>query len=421
MFSKEELYWVWLAEQLGADSPDFKKLYKAYQDPYEIFRMGPADLDNSSLDVGAQARRRLADKDLRRASEILDACEQIGVRILHFGDPKFPQQLTEIQNPPCLLYYAGTLPDYEHRFTVGMVGTRNMSDYGMHNAYRLAYEMASAGALTVSGLAEGIDGVCAAATIEAGGITTAITGCGLDIAYPKHHGKLMNEIVRSGGVVMSEYPPGTKPMPYHFPVRNRLISGFSHCVIVVEARIGSGSLITAKAAITQGKDVYAVPANVGTGAAEGANQLLQDGAKFLVDTNVLMQKYRYLFGDDHLRNRPRNLPQKADQEALERYGVIGKDRACKTVREPYGKADVPEKRTERKEPAAVGRPEPEKVAPTGSAIEQAILKAMPDGEPVSADALQIEGHSLGEVLATLTALELTGRVRKLPGSLYLKK
>ena len=420
MFSKEEIYWVWLAEQLGADSPDFRKLYRAYQDPYEIFRMDENELEKIP-EIGAQARRRLANKDLKRASEILDACEQIGIRILRFGDPKFPQQLAEIQNPPCLLYYAGDLPDYEHRFTVGMVGTRQMSDYGMHNAYRLAYELSRAGALTVSGLAEGIDGVCAAATIEAGGKTTAIIGCGLDIAYPKHHGKLMYEIVRSGGVILSEYPPGTPPRPYHFPVRNRLISGFSHCIIVVEARIGSGSLITAKAAIMQGKEVYALPANVGTSAADGANQLLQDGAKFLMDTKSFLRKYRYLFENGKLSSQNRTLPKEADLEALERYGVIRKDHACKKVSKPSPEADplpkqtapvVEVRRTEPKEPIQ---------KQSGSAIEQAILGAMPEGEAVSADALQIEGYSLGEILAALTTLELEGSVRKLPGSLYRKR
>ena len=416
MFSKEELYWVWLAEQLGADSPDFRKLYRAYQDPYEIFRMDENELENA-LEIGAQARQRLADKDLKRASEILDACERIGIRILHFGDPKFPQQLCEIQNPPCLLYYAGDLPDYEHQLTVGMVGTRQMSDYGMHNAYRLAYELANAGTLTVSGLAEGIDGVCAAATIEAGGKTTAIVGCGLDIAYPKHHGKLMNEIVRSGGVILSEYPPGTRPLPYHFPVRNRLISGFSHCVIVVEARIGSGSLITAKSAIMQGKEVYAVPANVGTSAADGANQLLQDGAKFLMDTKAFLQKYQYLFENGKLRNQNRQPPKEADLEVLERYGVIGKDRACKKVRKPQVEPVAETRQKELQEPK-IDRPIPKQSAST---VEQAILDAMPDGEAVSADALQIEGYALGEILATLTALELEGLVRKLPGSLYRKK
>ena len=162
MFSKNEVYWVWLAEQLGADSPDFKKLYRIYQEPYEVFRLDAEELERLP-EIGVQAKQRLANKNLQRASEILDACERIGCRILHFGDAEYPQELAEIKNPPSLLYYAGELPDYGRRFAVGMVGTRTMSDYGMHSAYRLAYELADAGALIVSGLAEGIDGVCAAA------------------------------------------------------------------------------------------------------------------------------------------------------------------------------------------------------------------------------------------------------------------
>ena len=151
--------------------------------------------------------------------------------------------MREIDTPPVLLYYAGTVARFEERLCVGLVGTRRMSVYGMEMAYKISYELSCGGAVTVSGLAEGIDGVCAAAALRAGGFTVAVLGCGLDRVYPTHHGKLMNEVARNG-LLLSEYPPATQPLYYHFPARNRIISGLSHAVVVVEAGLGSGSFIT---------------------------------------------------------------------------------------------------------------------------------------------------------------------------------
>ena len=257
MRQNDTLFWIWLSEALGAANAEFRRLIELYESPYEIFQ---TDAEELELRVGLKEKTvlALADKSLERAAEILEACERLGIGILPYTSELYPASLREIKMPPVLLYYAGTVPKLENRLCVGVVGTRRMSAYGMEMTYKISYELACGGAVTVSGLAEGIDGVCAAATLKAGGFTIAVLGCGLDRVYPTHHGKLMNEVA-ANGLLLSEYPPATKPLYYHFPARNRIISGLSHAVAVVEAGLGSGSLITAKEAVMQGKGLRTHP------------------------------------------------------------------------------------------------------------------------------------------------------------------
>lgn len=363
-------------------------------------------------------------KDLTEATKIFDACERAGISVLPYSAERFPQILREIPDPPILLYYVGQFPDFAHLFCIGMVGTRKMSESGMQIGYRLSYELASAKALVISGLAEGIDGVCAVGAIAGGGKTVAVVGCGLDIVYPRHHEKLMEHIVGSGGAVLSEYPPGTRPMHYHFPIRNRIISGLSQVVIVVEAGGMSGSLITAKEAVTQGRAVYAVPASTEIAAAEGNNQLLRDGAKVVLEAQDVVDRYRYVFEARPLAERVRKLTAGADKDALRRYGVIDFERiaprgetiAAKQATKAIPPTPAPTEATPKAEPK---QSIPDDTLQSLSPVQKAVLEAMPDDVPVTAEAIKTE-YPLGEVLAALTMLEILGIVRKLPGSMYGK-
>ena len=439
MRQNDVLFWIWLAEALGAANSDFRKIIELYESPYEVFCAEAEELERRA-GLREKTVADLLDKSLKRASEILDHCERLGIGLMPYDSELYPQSLREIKNPPVLLYYVGRVPKFSDHLCVGIVGTRKMSAYGMETTYKISYELARKKVITISGLAEGIDGVCGAATMKAGGFTVAVMGCGLDRAYPLHHGKLMNEVAKHG-LLLSEYPPGTKPMHYHFPIRNRIISGLSHAVAVIEAGLGSGSLITAKDAIMQGKDVFAVPSNADGIGSEGTNGLLRDGAYFATCAEDILRKYEYLFpmSAGAVEKCPR-----ADVAYLQAIGVIGERlRAVGETRKeksPTSSDEVEKKCTRSKcrahrdqnekniNVAACSGAEPKPMqnerrtgaSPLLSPLQEEILRAMPDDRAISSDALMRLEHPHGEILTALTMLEITGLVEKLPGAAYRK-
>lgn len=424
----ELIDWIRLAEAIGRSGTVFRKLVGHFTHPAELFGADEETL-RAIPELTENNVRALRSGDPAGAIAILEACERLGIRILPYGDDDFPRILREIPDPPPLLYYVGTLPDFANTFCVGMVGTRKMTESGLENGYRLAYELASAQALVISGLAEGIDGVCAVGAMEGGGKTVAVIGCGLDIAYPRHHGKLMNRIVDSGGAIFSEYPPGTRPMHYHFPIRNRIISGLSQVVIVVEAGAASGSLITAREAVTQGRKVFAVPADAEAEEAAGNNQLLRDGASVVLEAQDLVDRYRYVFDTRPLAEKVRPLVGGADREVLKRCGVIAWDRPERenpAKRQPVGNGlpqgnepHVSSAPSAKQPPETAETKMPDEVLQSLTPVQRAVLEAMPDDIPVTSESIRTE-YPFGEVLAALTMLEILGIVRKLPGSMYGK-
>ena len=446
MRSKDTLYWIWLSNALGAGSSAFRRVISLYDTPFEVFRAEETELEQIS-GLTERAKRALCDKSLERATEILDQCQREGIGVLTYDEDAYPRALREIQKPPMLLYYRGNLPDFNRNLCVGIVGTRSMSAYGMRQAYKMSYELASAGALVVSGMAKGIDGVAAAAALKAGGTTVAVLGCGVDVAYPTHHLPLGQEISKAG-VILSEYAPGTRPNSYHFPMRNRIISGLSQATVVVEAGIGSGSLITAKDAILQGRDVFALPANVGSKGADGTNGLLRDGAKMALSTDDILEPYQYTYAESLNLEAFRASKSLAEIDLvhLASLGVIelstnsnGEAKMSlspATPKEKEKKATKPratsakqERRTdpkeEREEPKVVPPAKstasiPEATLATLTPAQKAILEAIPDDGTLSADAIYALELPRADLMAALTMLEIMGLVQKLPGSLYKK-
>ena len=190
---------------------------------------------------------------------------------------RFPPLLRAIYDPPPRLYLRGTAEDVLARRTVAVVGARACSPYGAHVARRLGRELAAAGLVVVSGLARGVDGEAHRGALEAGGLTVAVLGCGIDRDYPAAHSDLARRI-REGGLIVSEYEPGVEPAPWRFPARNRIIAGLSAATVVVEARERSGALITADLALEEGRDVLAVPGEITSAFSAGTNALLKLGA-----------------------------------------------------------------------------------------------------------------------------------------------
>ena len=273
------IYWIWLSLSCTPDSSTFPRLLEKFSDAREVYE---ADIKEISRAIGFRSsdRRALDDKDLTRAQEIYEFCKKHNVGILAYPDKKYPDSLRGIPTPPVLLYYRGILPDFERDFFVASVGTRSLTDYGRRAAFNLSYDLARTGAIIVSGMAIGIDGVSHAGALAAGAPTIAVLGSGIDVCYPADHLALAREIVKTG-CIFTESPPRTKPTRYSFPRRNRIISGLSNATIVIEGGERSGAVITARHAKRQGRPVYALPGNVGNRGSEAANLLLKNGARLV--------------------------------------------------------------------------------------------------------------------------------------------
>jgi DNA processing protein len=214
---------------------------------------------------------------LQKAKTLQNICLRKNIGILTLDDEAYPTRLKYISEPPIILFYKGVLPDFGKMPAIGVVGTRKATGYGLGVACDFGKQLSVCGGLVVSGGAAGIDSAALKGALEAEGQTVAVLGCGVDVVYPRNNRKLFTDI-QERGCLLSEYLPGTEPKPWQFPERNRIISGLSNGVLVIEAPAKSGALITAKDALEQGRDVYAVPANIDMPTCEGSNALLGDGA-----------------------------------------------------------------------------------------------------------------------------------------------
>ena len=319
--NEELLYWIWMAEACGAGNRLGMALLRKFGTVQKIYRQKPEDVQNwKFLNNGEKknALDMLQNKSLAGAEQILDRCTQLGIRLLHFEDAEYPDSLRSLQNAPLLLYYKGSFPKIDKRLTTAVVGTRTMSDYGRKMSYSLGYGLAVGGSLIVSGMALGIDSMAMMGALDAGGNTIAVLGCGVDVVYPKEHTHVYNRILEKGGCILSEYAPGTEPKGEHFPVRNRIISGLSDAGVVVEGKTGSGSLITARHLIYQGRKLFAVPGQVGLPGSEGPNDLIRNGALPAVTAEDILCEFEYMFPDTVRVHVTHNACRNLDADTLSR-------------------------------------------------------------------------------------------------------
>jgi DNA processing protein len=284
------------------------------------------------------------------------------------NDPEYPLNLREIYDPPLVLYVRGALLAGE-KHAIGIVGSRRTSLYGQEMSRKLAYQLARVGATIVSGLARGIDTCAHKGALQAKGRTIAVIGCGIDQMYPPENAKLADEIVEKGGAVVTEFPFGVKPDKQHFPMRNRIISGWSMGVIVVEANQKSGALITAKFANEQGRQVFAVPGRADSILSRGANKLIKDGAKLTEDAEDVLSEFEYLV--------PKDKVARAD---------AGGTRSALKLSE----------------------------------MEAKVMAAIGDEEVVIDELIRATGLTSAAVSATLLGLEMKKVVKQLPGKLYAR-
>ena len=277
---RDVLSWTWLSVRLGAASPYLNPLLEHFAAAADVYAADHAALA-AVEGLPESVRLRLLDKDTDRAERILEDCRRLGIGVMTYDDPRYPRLLKQIAKPPAVLYFVGKPIDFDRKLGVAVVGTRTMTEYGRDVTYRFSYDLASAGAVIVSGMALGVDGMAAAGSLDAQMPTAVVLGSGLDVVYPKMHTKLYKCILRDGFAV-SEYPPGAEPDARNFPQRNRIISGLARCVLVTECPETSGALITAREALAEGKPLFAVPGAITMPGSAGTNELIKSGSAKMV-------------------------------------------------------------------------------------------------------------------------------------------
>ena len=276
---KEFLFWLCQSAWLGAVS--IRKIGEAAGGFEKAYYMEGKELQERGIFRTQETAERFNawKKEWNRQREQYFRLAERGIWFLTPLDSEYPKGLLHIYDYPMGLYVRGRLPAGE-RPAVSIVGARACSSYGARTARKIAEELAAAGVQVISGMALGIDGEAHQGAMDGGGATFAVLGCGVDICYPRSHYSLMGRILERGGV-LSEYPPGQQPLARHFPVRNRIISGLSDAILVMEAKEKSGSLITAEAGLEQGKEIFALPGRITDPLSRGCNRLIQDGAILL--------------------------------------------------------------------------------------------------------------------------------------------
>lgn len=286
MRDKKEFY-VWLSTINGIGYKNFIKLVDYFGSAEEVYRASKNELSNF-LGQG-KVYNNIIEAQKQDPYEYMDRLKKLNVKVLTLDCEEYPDELKNIFDPPPVLYVRGNI-NSKDKLAIAMVGSRNATSYGKHMAEKISYELAKRGITIVSGMARGIDSFSHIGAIKARGRTIAVLGCGINIPYPKENEKLMYEIIENGAVI-SEFPLDCAPLSGNFPARNRIISGLSLGVLVVEAGVKSGSLITAKFALEQGREIFAIPGNATSAYSKGTNELIKQGAKLVNNVNDILEEF----------------------------------------------------------------------------------------------------------------------------------
>lgn len=400
------LHWIWLATRQGVSERTKYELVQRYGDPEAVFlEQGYRECPG----ITPKALEALNNKSLEEARHILEQCRRLEIRLLTLQDAAYPRRLRGIYDPPILLYYRGQLPAWEERPLIGAVGTRQCSPAGRDAGRQMGYQLSRCGGGVVSGMAEGIDAAVLSGALLAQGQVTVILAGGVDVVYPRENRWLYDQVL-SRGCILSEYPPGTQHLRWHFRLRNRLISGISNGVLVVEAPEKSGALITARHALDQGRDVFAVPCAIRLASGKGSNALLKNGAAVAETGWDILQQYEAQYPglvcceeDCPPENSPqRPLPEPRKKPPEQEKKSPPRKRVDKKVidnREKTLYIDV------------------EKKPPTRTPAEQAIIDQLRAGPRLTDGVINGCALPYGEVLAAMTMLEIQGVVKRLPGNM----
>lgn len=453
----KRVYWIWLSLICGAASRRAVKILRHFGSAKRIFEAsGKELLESGTLKENDKAYGEILKHDLSEAEDILKWCKSNGVDVYTPDTKGYPANLLSLRDAPLVLYVVGKLPDFEKECAIAVVGTRKMTDYGKRRAWSIGRGLAKGGAVVVSGIALGGDGMAMASTIEAGGVTVGVLGFGIDIIYPKEHRKLFASVIKNGAIV-TEYAPGSAPTKTSFPQRNRIISALAQGTVVTEADNDSGALITARSAVFQGRDLFAVPGNVDAFGAEGTNQLIKEGAFAVTGAEDVLSRYEYVYPHKISISGAHRANALADGElgpdqVMKKYGVKTEfDRHNIYSRSTSSGAPIREETAEKTEDAVVTakksdipkiRPETgakkKKPAKTENKFENSssepvridfemlgekektVYNAMDVDTPMLPEEIRVPGYRIQDIMASLTLLEISGAVEAGAGGYFMR-
>lgn len=389
------LYWVWLTIKPMMNSTKITWLWERFATIKDIYEETEY---NDIAGIGDKEISELRNKDLTDARRVVEKTERAGAKILTFEDINFPDILRNIIDPPYVLYIKGEIMNWDRLLTIGVVGTRRCSAYGRLATKEISADMAKSGITVVSGMARGLDSEAAWAAIHSGGKTIAVLGSGIDVIYPRENEKLYSEICEHGAII-TEYPPGSEPLPGHFPERNRIIAGLSKGVLVTEAPSKSGSLITARIALDNGRDVFVVPGRFDDPQYKGSNRLIQQCAKLVMSAEDIIEEYPYavqLLKPPKIRVviKTQTMPGYESEEASAEAKLIQNEQKISIESKKY----------------AFLKPE-----------EKEIIEILIEENMHIDDIARRLGKPAGEINTTLTMLEIKALIKKLPGNNYQLK
>lgn len=390
--------WIRLQSALGAGAA-LSEIIEYFGSAKALFDAGETEWRMSPVLVPRQIEK-LCESTEAQANEVLATCKMNGWQVVPYDDPHYPERLRSIFNPPAVLYVDGELPDIDNSIVIGIVGTRRASDYAVKAADVMSRGIAERGAIVASGGALGVDTAAHNGAMLAGGKTIAVLGCGLGTKYLMENKPLRDAVVKNGALI-TEFQPFTPASKYTFPIRNRIISGISLGVLVVEASVKSGSLITANYAIEQGRDVFALPCSILDPAFAGTNKLIDDGAIVATKPLDLLYPYAEEYGVkiDEVKSVGKIMRETGDKSA----NVYGKARDIS-----FDNIQAGRKKREARQKAAAEL----------SGKTKAVFNALGE-EYQSADEIsRAAGLSIGEALTALTALEIAGLAASAGGKRY---
>lgn len=392
--TEEELYWLALRMVPGLGTRKAGLLIERFRSPQRIFRASVSELEDAGL-LGGVARSIASGCSFEDAAAQQQKLRQTGTTLVSLGDAAYPQPLRDIFDPPVTLFARGNI-EMLQSLMIGVVGTRRPTPYGVAAAERLSADLAQAGLTIVSGMARGIDTAAHRGALSVNGKTIAVLGCGTDIVYPSENRRLAAEIVAKG-LIVSEFPMGSVAFPQNFPIRNRIISGMSSGLLVVEGAQYSGSAITAKLALEQGRDVFAVPGNITSKMSWGPNLLIKQGAKLIQDWNDVVV----------------DLPAEARRRLIDE----GRNRLLN-----QGLMNGAENGAETSAQAGASIPAAGQSGNPAAALNRRIMEKLSVDAPIHLDALveSLEDCSPSELIAALFELEISGLAKQLPGKNFVK-
>ena len=411
----ETKYWVWLSMVFGVSSRRIWEVMKFFQnagEAYELLRSGEL-----ALKLSDSENERLRKTDISVAERVIENCGNKDIKVVGYGDALYPPQLRYIANPPAALYYKGSISCLKGTRSVTAVGTRRASAYGMKIASQICRELALRGIVIISGFAVGTDITAQLAAADAGRPSACVLGCGIDVNYPRDNFRYREHIIETGGVFVSEYPPGTQPHSGNFPTRNRILAALGRVAVVFEASAKSGSLITANLAVDQGRELFCLPpADITNNAYSGNVQLLRQGASMLLSAQDIIDCFRIGGANDNEIRLDLNKDGAA-------FGVPDISvRRPKLREERLADINVTKGITETDKAVEEQKPVQEKQnAPDLSELDEQqrmIAEMLSDGALHADIIAQRSGLDAASLMAELTELEISGYIRSLPGKMF---